>query len=412
MAIDLSCPDTFQLITSAARLLTGAKRRAFQAEVVAQHLGGQARRAEALFGWGRSTVTLGLHERRSGCVCQERFPDRGRRAIEVRLPNLAADIRRLVEPHSQADPQFKSPLVYTRLSARRVRQALLETGPYREEQLPSVRTFNALLNRLGYRLRSVQKCRPLKKIPQTDAIFANVRAVNAAAAADPATLRLSVDCKATVAVGDYSRGGQARGPEPVRALDHDMDIKTKLVPCGVLEPRTGSLTVALGQSAKTSDFVADTIEHVCRQKQAAQPTLRKVVVNLDNGPESSGQRSQFLHRMVQLADALGLLIHLVYYPPYHSKYNPIERCWGVLERFWNGALLSTVLIVVEWCRRMTWKGLCPEVWLSEKVYPKGVRLSRPARAVLEQRLQRSKTLPKWDILIEPASHAIPPPLVN
>jgi hypothetical protein len=412
MAIDLSCPDTLDLIQFAARRLTGQRRRAYQAKVVAEYLGGHARRAETLFGWGRATVTLGLHERRSGCVCRERFAARGRQTTEARLPNLAADIQRLVEPHGQADPQFQSSLVYTRLSARRVRQALLETGRYREEQLPRVRTFSALLNRLGYRLRSVQKCRPLKKIPQTDAIFANVRAVNAAATADPHTLRLSVDCKATVAVGHYSRGGQARGQEPVRALDHDMGVQTKLVPCGVLEPRTGELTVALGQSAKTSDFVADTIEQVCRQKQAAQPPLRQVVLNLDNGPESSGQRSQFLLRMVQLADALGLLIHLVYYPPYHSKYNPIERCWGVLERFWNGALLSTVPIVLQWCRRMTWKGLCPVVELSEKVYPKGVRLQGAAKAALEQRLQRSKTLPKWDILIEPLPKPISMPLVN
>jgi len=94
---------------------------------------------------------------------------------------------------------------------------------------------------------------------------------------------------------------------------------------------------------------------------------------------------------------------LVYYPPYHSKYNPIERCWGVLEQHWNGTLLSTVDTALSWAGTMTWKGLHPVVHLCDKVYAKGVRLCKAAKAKLEERLHRSPTLPKWDVLIEPRS---------
>ena len=112
-------------------------------------------------------------------------------------------------------------------------------------------------------------------------------------------------------------------------------------------------------------------------------------------------RTQFLHRMVQFVDAIGKPIQLLYYPPYHSKYNPIERCWGVRELHWNGAQLIDVETMLEWAKRMTWKGLKPVIALSRKVYTKGVSLSKAAMRAVEARLERNPLLPKWDILIHP-----------
>jgi len=122
---------------------------------------------------------------------------------------LVQAIHRLAEPLSQQDPQFKSPWRYTRLTAAGLRQALMEQEGYGPESVPAVRTLSSILNRLGYRLRPVQKNRPAKKIKETDGIFANVHQVNEAAEASPEGLRISMDCKATVNLGDYSRGGQA-----------------------------------------------------------------------------------------------------------------------------------------------------------------------------------------------------------
>jgi hypothetical protein len=228
------------VIKAAAQKLTGFKRRAFEAQITQEHLGGSARRAETLLGWSRRTVTLGLHERRTQIRCVERFADRGRRRAEVEDPSLAEAIHRLAQPHSQVDPQFKSPFLYTRMTAAALRQALVEEAGYAASALPSVRTISAIMNRLGYRLRSVQKSRPAKKIKATDAIFANVHQANQAADAAPDTLRLSVDCKATVDLGDYSRGGQARGQVPVAALDHDLATQKKSPPRAFSSPRAAS----------------------------------------------------------------------------------------------------------------------------------------------------------------------------
>jgi Rhodopirellula transposase DDE domain len=173
-----------------------------------------------------------LHEMRTQIRCQERFGDRGRQRTEEQDPSLVEAIHRLAQPHSQVDAQFKSPFLYTRLTAAKLRQALVEQEGYASESLPTVRTFSTILNRLHYRLRPVQKSRPAKKVKETDAIFANVQEANQAADASPECLRISLDCKATVSVGDYSRQGQARGPKAVAALDHDLATKKNSCPAG------------------------------------------------------------------------------------------------------------------------------------------------------------------------------------
>jgi hypothetical protein len=195
------------LICSGARRLTGFQRRLFVAEVATELCGGSARQAERRFGWGRVTVEKGLHESCSGVRCLENFGARGRPRSEEKNPQLAEDIRAIVEPHTQADPELKSARRYTNLSAAEVREALLAKG-YSQEELPSERTMRDILNRMNYRLKRIQKGKPLKKIDETDAIFANVKEVKEQARDDPETLEISMDTKAKVGLGDYARGGK------------------------------------------------------------------------------------------------------------------------------------------------------------------------------------------------------------
>jgi hypothetical protein len=195
------------LIRSGARRLTGHQRRLFQAEVTTELCGGNARQAERRFGWGRDTVATGLHELRCGIRCREDFAARGRRRSEQKDPQLAADIRAIVEPHAYADPELKSARRYTNLSAAEVLRALIDRG-YPREHLPSERTTRDILNRMNYRLKRITKGKPLKKPEQTDAIFANVQAVQQQVRDDPETLEISMDTKAKVALGDYVRGGK------------------------------------------------------------------------------------------------------------------------------------------------------------------------------------------------------------
>ena len=125
------------------------------------------------------------------------------------------------------------------------------------------------------------------------------------------------------------------------------------------------------------------------------------MIYLDNGPKNSGRRTQFLKRMVQFADWSGLEIRLVYYPPYHSKYNPIERCWSALEKKWNGVLLNCLEVVLECALRMKWRGRHPTVKHLDGEYPNGVRVAAKEMEEYEARFERSATLSKYDITIKP-----------
>ena len=116
-----------------------------------------------------------------------------------------------------------------------MRQALIDQKGWTDEELPHVNTIGVILNRLGYKLRRVQKTKPLKKIPETEAIFENVRQENQTADDSPDVVRISMDAKAKVDVGDFSRDGESRAAEAPRALDHDTQAKTKLVPYGILD---------------------------------------------------------------------------------------------------------------------------------------------------------------------------------
>ena len=211
-----------------------------------------------------------------------------------------------------------------------------------------------------------------------------------------------MDCKATVQLGEFSRGGLTRGE--VKAYDHDLGSQAKYIPCGVVDEDSGQLRITFGSSAKTSDFLVDALA-ACWDALPAheQHATVRLQLKMDNGPESSGVRTQFLHRMVQFADQIGKPIQLLYYPPYHSKYNPIERCWGILELHWNGALLRDVDTMLAWAQSMTWRGSPPAVELTHKEYARGVTLSKKAMQAVECRLERHPKLPKWDILIRPAA---------
>jgi transposase len=205
-----------------------------------------------------------------------------------------------------------------------------------------------------------------------------------------------------VLIGDLSRGGLTRGDH--QACDHDLGCKEKYIPCGIVDEDTGQLRIMFGSSYKTSDFIVDALEARWDALDAPEKAAVELLqIKMDNGSESNGVRTQFLHRMVQFADHIAKPIPRLYYPPYHSKDNPIERCWGILELPWNGTKLIDVETMLEWAKSMTWKGIQPVVELSHQVYQKGISLGKRAMREIEKRLERHPQLPKWDILIRPAS---------
>jgi hypothetical protein len=203
------------LLVSAAREMKGKQRRMFLAQVCEALCDGSPRKTEERFGWGRETVAKGLRDqdRSEPQFSESATSRRGRQRSEDRNPQLSIDIRLIVEPHTHPDPELKTERQYTNLSAAEVRQALLERG-YQEDQLPSERTIRDILNRMNYRLKRIQKGKPLKKTKDTDAIFENVHAARREYQDDPETLEISVDTKAKVSLGEYALGGKNENGQP------------------------------------------------------------------------------------------------------------------------------------------------------------------------------------------------------
>ncbi len=241
---------------------------------------------------------------------------------------------------------------------------------------------------------------PPKKVKQTDAIFANLAEVHRRAAANPAkVLRLSLDAKAAVVLGPFARGGYSR--TGAQGADHDFKPQGVLTPFGLYLTNQEELEFFFTATKVSSDFIVDMVEGWWERNKGRFPEAEELILDLDNGPENSGQRSQFLHRLAQFARATGLKVTLAYYPPYHSKYNPIERCWGALENYWRGELLDSEAAVLGFAANLRWKGKRPRIERVTKVYTKGVRRTKAEKKETEKYLQRKPGLEKWAITIPP-----------
>jgi len=239
-----------------------------------------------------------------------------------------------------------------------------------------------------------------KKIAQTDAIFDRLSEENSQADAQEDTLRLSWGAKASVKIGLFSREGRTWAR--VEALDHDFKADAKLTPFGILPPRYGDLFLYFCQSALTSDFIVG-VPGMWRQGVRGRfPKVRRLLINQDNGPENSSHRTQYVKRLLGFSRESDIKVDLACYPPYHSKYNPVERCWGALEQHWSGTLLDCIPAALKFARSMTWHGRHPLVELISKSYTKGVKLSKQEMAQLEKQIDRLPGLAKWFVSFPPA----------
>lgn len=387
------------LFIDTAKTLKGSGRRMFIAQVVKMLGRGGQRRAERELNWNRGTIRKGTQELEGGFTFADAFSDRGRKRAEEHLPNLLDDIKAIADTQSQTDPSFKTTRLYTRLSAAEVRRQLILQKGYSDDELPSEETIRVKLNQLGYELKSVQKSQPQKKIPETDAIFEQLDEVHAEADEDETALRISMDAKATVLIGPFSRHGKTR--IIVKAMDHDFEPDEKLTPYGIFLPKFNELHLYFTNSQVTSDFIVDCLHDFWLTVQVRFPQIKTLLLNQDNGPENHSRRTQFMNRITEFADEFQMTIQLAYYPPYHSKYNPIERVWGVLENHWNGSLLDSIETVLNFAQTMTWNGNHPVVKLVEKTYQRGVSLTQKAMAELEKRFERLPGLEKWFVRIAP-----------
>jgi transposase len=195
-----------------------------------------------------------------------------------------------------------------------------------------------------------------------------------------------LDAKARVKIGSFDRGGRNR--VPTETDDHDFHPKTTVTPYGIFLPELDELFLYFTESKVTSDFIVDVLADFWKSESWRFPDIKTLLLNQDNGGENSSRRTQFMKRIVEFAQKYKLNIRLAYYPPYHSKYNPIERTWAVLENYWNGSILDEVETALNFAKNMTWNGKYPVVKLVTQTYELGVKLTKEAMSTLENQIKR------------------------
>jgi len=230
-------------------------------------------------------------------------------------------------------------------------------------------------------------------------IFDDLTIVNKEADATPDQLRISFDAKVAVKLGNLSRGGKNR--KETHADDHDFGVTGKVTPVAIYLPNEKDLYLYMVRSKATSDCYVDIIESWWEGEPEKHAKIKRLVINLDNGPEQSSNRTQFMKRIQEFSSTRKIEVQLAYFPPYHSKYNPVERTLGALELYWSGEILDSEEKVVGYAKAMTWAGKNPVVNVVKKTYETGVKLTKAIMEKLNAGFERKKGIEKWSVIVRP-----------
>lgn len=253
--------------------------------------------------------------------------------------------------------------------------------------------------RVSLQAKKGVKNKAQKKVKETDAIFEALEKINTESDSSSNTLRISFDSKNKVSIGDFSGGG--KNWTPVKAGDHDFS-KEHIVPFGLYLPKTKETALYFTESKVTADFIVDMLIDYWQTNAIRVAEIKTVVLNSDNGPECHSRRTQFIKRLCEFAHQFNVRIQLAYYPPYHSKYNPIERVWGGLEQHWNADIMDTKETVIKFAQSFIYAGKNATVKLVEATYKTGNKLSAKVMQLYETALDRlDDNIGKWFVLIDP-----------
>lgn len=350
-----------------------------------------------IFGLSRITIRKAIKLFKKELPYKLEIETRGRKLLIAKYPNLKQDIEKIIEDSLSIDPHFKSEKQYVKMTIKEIKTRLIETGKYNDKSF-SNSYLNDLVNQMGYGLKKVQKTKPLKKIEETNIIFENVHKKKEEALKDDRTVLISLDTKDKVLLGPFSRRGRNR--IEIQAVDHEL-TNNCLIPFGILDLKTNIPYFFNYVSKPTSLDLVGCIEEFYIE-QYLKTNMTKLSILLDNGPDNSGVRTIFLKGLIEISKKYQITIELIYYPPYHSKYNPIERLWARLENIWNGFLLETKEKCLNFMKNLTWKGMKSVTKLKEVKYEKGLTVEKEEMKKLEDKyIFRKDGIKKWSIIITP-----------
>jgi hypothetical protein len=388
------------------------RRRYAALEALKIGYGGIAYVARVL-GMSRRTIHTGIREleqmgeddpdnpkRPSGDAGRVRRRGGGRPPITERNPQLKSVLKEVLDTHSAGSPTDEH-VRWTDLKPLQLAQRLLEHGIE-----VSRNTAADLLDRAGFRRRALCKQLITGQVDphERDRQFRHIAALRRLACRRGIPV-LSIDTKKKEPIGTLHRPGQCYSTAPQAVYDHDFShlAEGRLVPHGVYDVLANVGFITLGTSRENSAFVCDAIalswEVLFR---AMYPGATEVILLCDCGGANAARSLRFKEDMIALARRLGLRVRIAHYPPYTSKWNPIEhRLFSHVERAWSGVMLDsprTALETVENVRTQT--GLRVTARILDKVYEIGRKCSDTFRDIKDQFIRHDEVLGQWNYVID------------
>lgn len=328
----------------------------------------------------------------------------GRNKYEENHPEIVIYIKEICTNSEFVDKSLKDNITYIDVSAKYIINELKNKYNYDDKDCPCENTIIRILReKLEYKITKVKKNKVQKKIKETDEIFNNVNLKKEELyKSDENTIGISIDDKVAKYVGELSGNGSSWIER--NALDHDTNPDYIVKPFGIMDLKTKEVKLYCTTSNSTADFKVDSIEEYLKQKLKINPNINKLMIFLDNGPENGSSRKLWKYRIIKLAIKYNIQqIELVYYPPYHSKYNMIEHYWGVLQRHWNGLIIDNLDKLIGAINSCTWSGINSKGYLSTTVYEKGRNIDVAELAELEKNhiTYNNQNIKKWSLIITP-----------
>ena len=325
----------------------------------------------------------------------------GRKSVLPQHPEWTQAVVQIIEPHTAGLPQDEN-VVWISLSVTQIMKELSKAG------YDISRYFiRQILDSLGLRERSFYKDLPMKDIKNRDEQFQRISSIREEAETVGLPI-ISIDTKKKEMLGNFKREGKAFSNGQPLAYDHDFSTFSdgQIVPHGIYDVTRNVGYMTLGISHDTSKFVCDNIARVWREYLKEQyPTAHTLVILCDGGGSNSSSHRIVKQDLMDLANKLGIKLLVVHYPPYCSKFNPIEhRLFSQITRSWSGApLMSLQNAADRVAMTTTKKGLKVHVHINSKSYD----IKRPIEESYQKRLARqvvfAPELGKWNYLIKPAN---------
>ena len=384
-------------------------RRHFIACKAAGPDGGSIRAVSKAFGCSPNTISKGIYELFNHIVPpdgRQRMPGGGAKRKTDTHPEWVAAFDDIVSRHMAGLPQDES-VVWLDIGVPQIRRELLERGHEVSEYI-----VRQMVKAEGLKRRSFTKSLPLREVEDRDAQFVKINSAKTACIKAGIPI-ISVDTKKREMVGNFKRNGQVYCTTAPKALDHDFETFSEgvIVPHGIYDIALNTGYLSIGTSHDTSEFVCDNIERVWnRHLKPLYPDARMLVILCDGGGSNSSRHRIVKQDLMDLADRIGLKILVMHYPPYCSKFNPIEhRLFSQITRSWSGMPLFSV---ADACRRaantVTEKGLKVFAEIVDKVYETQRKVHESFQGRLARQVILDESLHNWNYLISPSvsSHVI------